>query len=131
MTPAPREEFLAPQRLQFFITDRAAFAPEDYAPEILAAIAQGDVASITIETHTDGIGERAENQALSQRWADAMRDWLIAQGVPPDRILSAAGYGEDRPLEIVEEGEPSPVSQRIEIAIVYAEDVYRDFDGEE
>ena len=60
-----------------------------------------------------------------------MRDWLIAQGVAPEIILSARGYGQDRPLEIVEEGAPSPVSQRIEIEIVYAEDVYRYLDIEE
>ncbi len=129
--PAPRYEAIRGQQLRFQIADRAAFAPEDYEAEILAAIAQGEVSSISIQAHTDGIGEREANRALSQRWADAMRDWLIAQGVAPEIILSATGYGEDRPLEIVEEGEPSPVSQRIEIEIVYAEDVYRYLDIEE
>jgi esterase/lipase superfamily enzyme/outer membrane protein OmpA-like peptidoglycan-associated protein len=129
--PAPPYEIIREQRLRFQVADRAAFAPEDYAPEILAALAQGEVFSISIQAHTDGIGERDENQALSQRWADAMRDWLLAQGIAPEQILSARGYGEDRPLEVVEEGEPSPVSQRIEIEIVYAEDVYRLLEGEE
>lgn len=129
--PAPRYEVIREQRLRFQIADRAAFAPEDYAPEILAAIAQGEVYSISIQAHTDGIGDREANRALSQSWADAMRDWLIAQGITPEQILSATGYGEDRPMEVVEEGEPSPVSQRIEIEIVYAEDIYRFLDGED
>lgn len=129
--PAEPYEVIREQRLRFLIADRAAFAPEDYASEILAAIAQGEVSSISIQAHTDGIGDREANRALSQSWADAMRDWLIAQGITPEQILSATGYGEDRPMEVVEEGEPSPVSQRIEIEIVYAEDIYRFLDGED
>lgn len=54
-----------------------------------------------------------------------MRDLLITEGVAPSKIVRATGHGGDRPMEIVEEGTASPVSQRIEIRVVYARPVIR------
>lgn len=50
-----------------------------------------------IEGHTDSVGSRASNLTLSQRRADAVRAYLVAQGVSRGR-LDAKGYGFDRPL---------------------------------
>lgn len=50
-----------------------------------------------IEGHTDSVGARAMNLALSQRRAQSVADFLAAMGVPRDR-LEVAGYGPDRPL---------------------------------
>lgn len=50
-----------------------------------------------IEGHTDSVGSRASNLSLSQRRADAVRAYLVAQGVARAR-LEAKGYGFDRPL---------------------------------
>lgn len=128
---APRYEVAQSVRLKFEIEDRAAFSPETYGPAVLDAILQAPVASVMIEAHTDGIGPSEDNRVLSQQWADALRDWLIGQGVDPAVIVSATGYGEDRPLEIVEEGAPSPVSQRLEIEITYIDGVLRPLDPED
>jgi outer membrane protein OmpA-like peptidoglycan-associated protein len=51
---------------------------------------------IEIGGHTDARGDAAYNRALSQRRADAVRTFLIDEGVDGDR-LEATGYGEDRP----------------------------------
>jgi chemotaxis protein MotB len=45
----------------------------------------------------------SDNEALSEARAEAVHRYLIAQGVPADR-LDAAGFGESRPLE--REGTP-------------------------
>jgi OOP family OmpA-OmpF porin len=50
-----------------------------------------------IEGHTDAVGSRAGNVALSQRRAQSVADFLIAMGVPRGR-LDVQGYGPDRPL---------------------------------
>ena len=54
-------------------------------------------ASFAIEGHTDSVGSKSSNQSLSERRANAVRDYLIANGIAADR-LSAAGYGEDNPI---------------------------------
>lgn len=52
---------------------------------------------IEIMGHTDNVGAQADNMALSQARAAAVRDYLIAQGIDGQRI-TAVGYGETRPV---------------------------------
>lgn len=52
--------------------------------------------SIEVAGHTDNQGEREPNMQLSQRRADAVANYLAAQGVDRSR-LAARGYGPDRP----------------------------------
>ncbi|HKE94006.1 MAG TPA: OmpA family protein, partial [Povalibacter sp.] len=52
---------------------------------------------VELEGHTDSVGAAAYNLNLSQRRADAVREFLIAQGVSPSQ-LTAMGYGETRPI---------------------------------
>lgn len=62
----------------------------DSAVEILLANPAGRV---EIQGHTDSDGPAEVNLDLSQRRADAVRDYLVEQGVDPAR-LNATGYGE-------------------------------------
>ena len=50
-----------------------------------------------IEGHTDAVGSRAGNVALSQRRAQSVAEFLVSMGVPRSR-LDVRGYGPDRPL---------------------------------
>lgn len=53
---------------------------------------------VTIEGHTDNIGSKASNLDLSERRAAAVRDALVARfHIVPAR-LSAAGFGDTRPV---------------------------------
>lgn len=52
---------------------------------------------VRIIGHTDNTGSDAINDPLSQRRADAARDYLAARGVDPRRILTA-GRGEHEPV---------------------------------
>ena len=47
--------------------------------------------------HTDRIGTDAYNQKLSERRADAVRDYLVSKGVPKAKI-EALGLGEKQPV---------------------------------
>ncbi|MGH6912878.1 MAG: peptidoglycan-associated lipoprotein Pal [Geminicoccales bacterium] len=53
---------------------------------------------LTVEGHTDERGTREYNLALADRRANAVRNYLVALGVQPSRILTIS-YGEERPAE--------------------------------
>ncbi len=55
--------------------------------------------SITMEGHADERGTREYNLALSARRAAAARDFLIARGVPSNRIRTIS-YGKERPVAV-------------------------------
>ena len=52
---------------------------------------------IELQGHTDSTGSDSYNLDLSQRRAEAVRDYLIEQGVSPQQ-LTAKGYGETEPI---------------------------------
>jgi OOP family OmpA-OmpF porin len=52
---------------------------------------------IELQGHTDSSGSDAHNLSLSQQRADAVRAYLIQQGVPEIQIV-ARGYGEGQPI---------------------------------
>ena len=47
---------------------------------------------LQVEGYTDSVGSDEFNQKLSENRADAVRDFLVAQGVQTDNI-AATGYG--------------------------------------
>ncbi|MDZ4370783.1 MAG: OmpA family protein [Phenylobacterium sp.] len=67
--------------------------------ETLARLIQasGGDDAISIEGYTDSHGEEAYNLALSQRRAEAVKAFLVQQGVAEDR-LRTVGLGEQRPV---------------------------------
>ena len=52
-----------------------------------------------ISGHTDNVGSDEVNDKLSQARADVVRNYLLTQGVPAERI-TAKGYGKNKPKEI-------------------------------
>ena len=58
--------------------------------------------AIIIEGHADEQGTREYNLALGARRAAAVQQFLMAQGVAPDRIKTIS-YGKERPIEVCSE----------------------------
>jgi len=55
--------------------------------------------AITVEGHADERGTREYNLALGARRAAAARDFLVARGVPVNRIRTIS-YGKERPVAV-------------------------------
>ncbi len=53
---------------------------------------------IKIESHTDSRGTYMFNKRLSNKRAIATRDYIVFRGIELQRIQSAKGYGESRPI---------------------------------
>jgi len=52
---------------------------------------------VSVEGHTDSIGSDAYNQKLSERRAQAVRDYMVSQGIDAARI-SVKGWGKTTPI---------------------------------
>ncbi|MCD6496704.1 MAG: OmpA family protein [Deltaproteobacteria bacterium] len=88
------------RRRVHFATGKASIRPdsEELLNQIAAVLNEhSEILLIRVEGHTDNRGRRAYNMRLSQRRAESVRDYLIAQGVDPAR-LEAKGYGPTRPV---------------------------------
>jgi outer membrane protein OmpA-like peptidoglycan-associated protein len=69
-------------------------------------LAENPDTKVLILTHTDDQGDAGFNLRLSQRRADALKDYLIGRGVTPARIATA-GRGEEAPLAGTPKRQPS------------------------
>jgi len=73
--------------------------------------------TIRIEGHTDRIGPRAHNRDLSRGRAESVRDFLVEQGVSPDR-LEVRGYGESQSITDNDTEAGRQDNRRVELVIV-------------
>jgi OOP family OmpA-OmpF porin len=73
-------------------------------------------AAIEIAGHTDGDGEDAFNQALSEKRAQAVVDYLVKAGLPASRF-TAVGYGSTQPVAGNDTDEGKAQNRRIEFLV--------------
>ena len=60
--------------------------------------ASPDIKKVSIEGHTDDVGDDETNLKLSQSRADSVRRWLIDKEKLNPELLVAVGLGEDKPI---------------------------------
>jgi outer membrane protein OmpA-like peptidoglycan-associated protein len=72
--------------------------------------------NLIVEGHTDSKGSESYNQSLSQRRADAVRDYLVQKGYPADHI-QARGKGKGSPIADNASPEGRANNRRVEIVI--------------
>ena len=70
-------------------------------------------ARIEISGHTDNLGNPKANKTLSQKRAQACRDYLISKGIDAGRVV-AVGYGDERPITSNETEDGRQKNRRIE-----------------
>jgi outer membrane protein OmpA-like peptidoglycan-associated protein len=83
-----------------FEFDRAVILPQSYEyidAKILKMLYMYPTMTLEISGHTDDMGSAAYNLDLSQQRANAVKFYLQAKGIAPER-LTAIGFGETKPL---------------------------------
>lgn len=78
--------------------------------------AHPELSPVLVESHTDNRGDAEANRALSLARANAVRDYLVGQGVPPAR-LEARGHGPDRPIASNETSQGREANRRVELLL--------------
>ena len=70
--------------------------------------------TISIEGHADERGTREYNLALGQRRAESVSNYLIANGIKRNRLVTKS-YGEERPLSLGSNDTAWSKNRRVEI----------------
>jgi OOP family OmpA-OmpF porin len=82
-----------------FQFNRAILTPDsrDTLMEVAKSLAGSPDVHVEVAGYTDSQGDKAYNQRLSQRRAEAVEKFLVDNGASPAQ-LTARGYGESKPL---------------------------------
>lgn len=78
---------------------------------------QNPLLKVEIEGHTDNSGSVAFNQRLSLQRAEAVKKWLVGQGISADRI-STIGFGALRPISSNSTEEGRAANRRTEMRVI-------------
>lgn len=108
----------------FFATNADRILPR--SRPVLQAVADAlsaspEIRRLSIEGHTDDVGDVNRNRQLSQRRADNVMAFLIQAGVEPTRI-EAHGFGPDRPLIQSQTADARATNRRVEFHITNVAD---------
>jgi len=107
----------------FFELDKAELKVEslgvlDRLVEVL--VENPEIGRVRIEGHTDNQGKEQHNLELSESRAQAVKAYLVKQGVPEER-LDAKGYGESRLLQEGDSDEVHATNRRVEFHLLPTE----------
>lgn len=72
--------------------------------------------AIISQGHTDATGSEEHNQALSERRARAVENYLVGQGVDNARITSL-GYGESNPIASNDDANGRSLNRRVDLLL--------------
>jgi outer membrane protein OmpA-like peptidoglycan-associated protein/outer membrane protein assembly factor BamB len=103
----------------YFEIDKAYLRKEslDIIDKLVQIMKANPAMKIEVRGHTDSTGEKAYNQKLSERRADAVAEYMIKNGISPERIRSA-GLGETRPIASNETPEGRKKNRRTEFYFI-------------
>ena len=108
----------APENITFD-TNRADVKPQ-FQPvlsQLAQSIQQYPGTVVQVEGHTDSTGAAAYNQTLSENRANAVRSYLMRQGIDSNRLASV-GYGTTRPVADNNTAAGRAQNRRVEVLIV-------------
>jgi OOP family OmpA-OmpF porin len=86
--------------------------------KLQAAIDVFPQCDLIIEGHTDSIGDAGRNLQLSMARAQAVMDYITREMRIPDYRITAAGYGDSRPISNNKAAEGRAKNRRIDLIIV-------------
>jgi outer membrane protein OmpA-like peptidoglycan-associated protein len=99
-----------------FDTGSATLRPESdkVLSQIAAVLTANPSWSMRVEGHTDNVGQKAANLALSEQRAAAVVDWLTKHGVSRTRLISL-GMGDASPVADNGSEEGRSLNRRVEL----------------
>ncbi len=117
--PMPRSEKATFSAHTLFDFDKSALKPEgrQALDQLLAQQAGVDLEVMVVVGHTDAIGTDDYNQALSQRRAAAVKDYLVAKGIDGPHIFTE-GKGESQPVADNQNAAGRTENRRVTIEVV-------------
>jgi len=71
---------------------------------------------LAVEGHTDSIGTDEYNRRLSEQRAQAVSDYLVAQGISSD-VITASGFGKSEPVASNDTPEGRQQNRRVELVV--------------
>ncbi|MEO0443671.1 MAG: OmpA family protein [Pseudomonadota bacterium] len=90
----------------------------------VAGLGEVEPVSIVLTGHADSRGSDTYNQALSERRARSVADYIITKGVPAS-IVSASGAGETQPVASNDTVEGRAANRRVDIEVSANKTVYQ------
>ena len=104
----------------YFDYDKSNLTPEasTLIREFSAQALSNDINTVVVSGNTDTSGSSAYNEALSQRRASAVREALIANGVPAEKVETRA-FGESNLAKPTADGTREPLNRRAEVVISF------------
>lgn len=101
-----------------FLTGTATIKPESFPAldELAETMIKSPLWNLTISGHTDSTGTPKGNLLLSQKRADAVKQYLVNKGVGSDRIATN-GFGQERPIADNKTAEGREKNRRVEFLI--------------
>lgn len=103
----------------FFDFDKTNLRPESF-PElnrVVEFLNENPSTQIEIGGHTDSMGTDEYNDSLSQGRANAVREYLLHEGIPNKRVVSV-GYGENIPEATNDTDEGRQTNRRVEFTVL-------------
>lgn len=87
--------------------------------KIVAALKSNPKLNMLVVGHTDSTGSAAHNMALSVARSEAVRDYLVSQGVDPNRLVTS-GRGPFAPVATNETAQGRSLNRRVEFTLMEA-----------
>ena len=84
--------------------------------QLLSVLDDCPEATVRVEAHSDNVGDPASNLTLSQARAESVTSYMERRGMDAER-LSAAGYGESRPVASNSTDEGRAENRRVDFRI--------------
>ena len=102
----------------FFDTGKSALKPgaKSTLSKIATQLRGSENVRISVEGHTDSTGTAEKNSELSEKRAEAVRDYLVSAGLASDRI-TAAGKGQAEPVATNKTAAGRQQNRRVELII--------------
>jgi len=89
---------------------------QDKLNQVATALNDQGFKSIEVLGYTDSVGSAADNDALSLRRAQAVRDYLVTRGVPSEKA-TAKGLGSSNPVASNNTADGRAENRRVEIVV--------------